>query len=79
MKLDHGSLEARLLGLPASDRARLAELLLDSLEGAAADVDAAWGDEAERRHAELVSGQVTGVPAAQVFAEADAELNRRGE
>ena len=49
------SLEAQLLRLPAADRARLAELLLESLdadEGSAlpADADAAWAAEAERRH-----------------------------
>ena len=76
MTLDSESLEAQLLQLPASDRARLAEMLLDSLDGADHDVDAAWGDEAERRFGELSSGRVAGVPAAQLFAEAEAELRR---
>ena len=68
------SLEAQLLRLPAADRARLAELLLESLdaeEGSAppADAEAAWAAEAERRLAELRDGRVAGIPANEVFAQ----------
>ena len=76
MKLNPDSLEAQLLRLPASDRARLAELLLGSLEEPEPDVDAAWAAEAERRYAELAAGQVAGIPAEQVFAELEAEFRR---
>jgi len=61
------SLEAELLRLPTRDRARIAELLLASLdEEAEHDVDEAWTAEAERRLSELRAGTVTGVPAADV-------------
>lgn len=69
------SLEAELLRQPPAVRARLAELLLGSLEAesegspdAAADV--AWRIEGERRLAELRAGAIAGVPASQVFDEA---------
>ena len=71
------TLEAQLLRLPTPDRARLAELLLDSLEPPAGGVDAEvppaewealWAAEATRRLAELRSGTVRAVPAAEVFA-----------
>lgn len=73
------SLEAQLLRLPAADRARLAELLLESLdpeEGSAppADAEAAWAAEAERRLAELRDGTVTGIPADEVFARVTRQL-----
>jgi putative addiction module component (TIGR02574 family) len=70
----HDSLETQLLSLPPGDRARLAEVLLASLEGATStddgsgSVDAAWRAEGERRLAELRAGTVAGVPADQVFA-----------
>jgi putative addiction module component (TIGR02574 family) len=83
MKLNPESLEAQLLHLPASERARLAELLLASLDATASDVlsgaqqqevDAAWAAEADRRYKELASGAVAGIPAADVYAELEAEL-----
>lgn len=70
------TLEAQLLRLPAQDRARLAEVLLDSLDppGAVGDeaipadeADRLWAAEATRRLEELRSGAVAGVPAAAVF------------
>ena len=65
------ALESQLLRLPAADRARLAALLLESLDaegGSSADADAAWAAEAERRLAELREGTVAGLPADEVFA-----------
>lgn len=71
------TLEAQLLRLPAPDRARLAELLLDSLDPPGAEDDAEipadeadrlWAAEATRRLDELRAGAVAGVPAAEVFA-----------
>lgn len=68
------TLEAELLRLPAADRARLAEVLLTSLDaetaaGPVAEVEAAWEAEVARRVAELRSGTVVGIPADEVFAE----------
>ncbi len=75
MKLTPEQLEAELLQLPPSLRARLAAALLDSLEEADTELDAAWADEAERRYQELQAGSVKGVPAAEALAKARARLN----
>lgn len=69
------TLEAQLLSLPPADRARLAEVLLASLDaevaqGPSAAVEALWRAEGERRLKELQSGEVAGIPAEQVFANA---------
>ena len=64
----------QLLTLPAQDRARLAALLLASLEGADSDAAAAWDDEIARRTAQLAAGEVEGVPASEVFAEVERRL-----
>ena len=66
----------QLLALPPADRARLAQLLLASLEESESNVDAAWDEEIERRAGELATGQVQGVPAAEVFAEVERRLKR---
>jgi putative addiction module component (TIGR02574 family) len=68
------TLERELLRLPKADRARLAELLLVSLDAeeaaeSPAAVEAAWEAEIARRVAELKAGTVVGIPADQVFAE----------
>ncbi len=72
-------LETQLLALPLPDRARLAEVLLASLEsatGSLAETEAAWRAESERRLAELRAGTVGGIPAAHVFAAATARQIR---
>ena len=74
-------LEAQLLTLPPADRARLAELLIASLDsdveaGPVAAVEEAWRLEGERRLAELRAGKVAGVPASQVFASASSRYER---
>lgn len=75
MRTSPDSFEAELLRLPARDRARLAELLLASLdEEAEPDVDEAWAAEAERRLSELRAGTVTGISAADVHARIEARL-----
>lgn len=75
MRTAPDSLEAELLRLPTRERARLAELLLASLdEGAEPGVDEAWAEEAERRLAALRSGTVAGLPAAEVHARVEARL-----
>jgi putative addiction module component (TIGR02574 family) len=68
------SIEKELLRLPKADRARLAQVLLVSLdaESAAASsaaVEAAWEAEITRRVSELRDGTVAGIPADEVFAE----------
>jgi putative addiction module component (TIGR02574 family) len=56
-------LSARAKALSAEDRARLAEELLESLQGEAdADAEAAWDREIERRVAEIESGAARLIP-----------------
>lgn len=70
-------LSARARTLPAEDRARLAEELLESLEGESeAEADKAWDREIERRVAEIESGAVTLIAAADVHAEARRLIRR---
>ena len=59
--------EAEALKLPSHERARLAEVLIASLDEED-EVSRAWAEEAERRYEELRSGGVTAVPADEVFA-----------
>ena len=48
MQISPEQLEAAILQLPAHVRARLAEVLIQSLDEAA-ELDVAWADEADRR------------------------------
>ena len=66
----------QLLALPDADRARLAQLLLASLEGKDPGAAAAWDEEIDRRATDLASGAVAGIPAAQVFAAVERKLGR---
>jgi len=61
-------LEAEVLKLPSHERARLAELLLASLDEDD-EIMEAWADVAERRYEELRSGAVKGIPVEEVLAE----------
>ena len=62
--------------LSEGERAELAGLLLDSLEGAPDDdVEAAWAEEIERRVRQLDSGEVTTIPWEEVRAKLFARLN----
>ncbi len=60
-------IEALALKLPSHERARLAEVLIASLDEED-EIARAWADEAERRYDELRSGAVQGVPTEQVLA-----------
>lgn len=60
-------MEAELLKLPSHERARLAEVLIASLDEED-EIARAWADEAERRYEELRSGAVKGIAAEEVFA-----------
>jgi len=65
--MDIKSLEEQALGLPPTERARLARDLLDSLESLSpAEIEALWLEEAERRARELDSGSVQPVSSAEV-------------
>lgn len=66
----------QLLALPSPDRARLAELLLASLEESDVDAVTLWDAEIDRRSTDLATGQVVGIAAADVFAEVERRLRR---
>ena len=69
------SLEAEALELPPAERSHLLERLVASLD-ADPEVEAAWALEADRREAELASGSVEAVPAAEAMANLRARLSR---
>ena len=54
-------IEAAVLRLPASERARLAERLIASLDEDA-ELELEWQAEAERRDDEITSGETTAIP-----------------
>ena len=65
-------LEQEALNLPRQERAFLADRLLSSLDGdVLTDVDEAWVAEVEKRYQEYNKGTRQGIPAQDVFAEAD--------
>ena len=56
--------------LPDRDRAELAGMLLETLDGEPdPDVEAAWAEEVERRVRQVEAGEVTMIPWEQVRAE----------
>ncbi len=67
-------LAMQLLAWPVADRARLAELLIASLEPSEGESEDAWDAEITRRASELDSGRLQGVVVAQVLAEIDRRL-----
>ena len=70
-------LSIRAKTLSAEDRARLAEELLDSLQGESdAEAESAWDREIERRVAEIESGTVKLISAEVVHAEARRLIRR---
>ena len=68
-------LEIELLKLPASDRARLAEKLLESLEQLSDEENARrWAEEARRRDQAWDADLALGRPSDEVFRDARARL-----
>ena len=65
--MDTATIENEALHLPLSDRARLANKLLQSIEPLSeSDVEEAWFDEAERRAREIDEGLVQLIPSEEV-------------
>jgi putative addiction module component (TIGR02574 family) len=60
---------AQLGGLSREERAILAHAVLLSLEHEDPDAEEAWDKELARRAARIRSGEATGIPAEQVFAD----------
>jgi len=68
---------AQVLRLPRTERARLAEEVLTSLEESEEQVTAAWARELERRSREVEQGQVRLVDWETARADILSELERR--
>lgn len=66
-------LEAEALSLSTAQRARLVERLITSLDSEP-DIENAWAEEVERRHAEIESGTVSLLPGAEILARLRAEF-----
>lgn len=61
-------IEAEALKLPRRSRAKLVEVLLESIEvDEDPEVTAAWAEEAERRYEQVKAGKARVVSAASVF------------
>ena len=67
------TLEAEALKLPPSDRSRLLERLMASLD-TDGEIEDAWAREADRREAELDSGAIEALPGEQVMERLRARL-----
>jgi len=69
------------LALPIAERADVAAELLASLDGApaedAAEVEAAWAAEIEKRARRVMAGESTGTPWEDIRRRAEADLRNR--
>ena len=69
MARQFSEIQEELSGLPASDRAKLALALVESLEPEEeGDIAEAWRVEAERRYEQYRRGEIQAIPGEQVFA-----------
>ena len=73
MPVSIDAIEAEILILPASERARLLDKLIESLE-TDPTVEAAWQREAQRRDDEIESGEVEALSGNAVVAQLRAGL-----
>ena len=70
-------IEAKIRELSPDEKADLIRSLIAELDGPPdAGVEAAWLEEAQRRHREIVEGKVRAVPGERVFANLRARLKR---
>jgi putative addiction module component (TIGR02574 family) len=70
MSVSLKELEEQIRLLPAEDRARLIEILLESLHSPDSEIEAEWTREIEERVAAFDRGEVPAYAAEDVFAEA---------
>lgn len=63
-------IEEQALNLTAEERAKLAEVMLESLSAPLAEVEAAWAPEIEQRVAAYDRGDIPAYAGEDVFAEA---------
>jgi len=77
MPLTPEQLAEQALDLPTESRARLADLLVESLDAAElGPLDRAWAAEARERLEDIRSGAVTPLPAEEVFRKVRDSLQR---
>lgn len=69
-------LGAAALALPRSERARLAERLIASLD-TDAEIEAAWAEEMRRRLEAFRRGEIEAIPAEEVVADARRRIGSR--
>jgi len=68
-------LTKRIRALPLRERAELVRVLIDDLDpGKDPDVEKLWLEEAERRYAQYLRGEVEAIPGDEVMAEARKRL-----
>lgn len=70
MAITLDGIEQQAQKLSAEEKAKRAELLLDSVRPSIADIEAAWADEIENRVAAFDRGEILTYQAEDVFAEA---------
>jgi putative addiction module component (TIGR02574 family) len=68
MQMTEDQVEIEALALPRHARARIAELLIASLDEDS-EIERAWDEEVRRRVEEIRSGKVQTVPGEEVFKE----------
>ena len=70
-------IELKIRALSLEEKTDLIRSLIAELDGPAdAGVEAAWLQEAQRRHREVLEGKVQPIPGERVFANLRARLNR---
>lgn len=77
MQTETDRIAERALRLTTIDRARLADQLVDSLDGSAlSEIDRLWANEARRRRDEVRSGEVEPIPGEEALRRVREELGR---
>ena len=75
MSSQFDDLTKRIRALPARERVELVRVLIDDLDpGKDPDVEKLWLEEAERRYAQYLRGEVEAIPGDEVMAEARKRL-----
>jgi len=77
MQTDTDRIAEEALRLTTIDRARLADQLVDSLDGGTfSEIDRLWADEARRRRDEVRTGEVEPIPGEDALRRVREELGR---
>jgi putative addiction module component (TIGR02574 family) len=71
MALSLNEIEQQARSLNTDERAKLAEVLLETLQERYGDIEIAWQNEVAERAAAYERGELTTYPAEDVFAEAN--------